>query len=104
MEYAGIEDVFAHPMHPYTVGLLESIPSIVQDRNVSLIPIPGSPPDMSNPPKGCPFHPRCRHARKICSLEIPPMFEISGDHGSRCWLLDDKAPSNNNPFTGGGND
>ncbi len=104
MEYAGIEDVFAHPGHPYTIGLLESIPSIVQDRNVPLIPIPGSPPDMSNPPKGCPFHPRCRHARKICSQEVPPMFEISGTHGSRCWLLDDKAPSDNNPFAGGGND
>jgi len=104
MEYAGIKDVFAQPMHPYTVGLLESIPSIVQDRNVPLIPIPGSPPDMSNPPKGCPFHPRCRHARKICSQEVPPMFEISGTHGSRCWLLDDKAPSDNNPFAGGGND
>ena len=104
MEYAGIEDVFAHPMHPYTIGLLESIPSIVQDRSISLVPIPGSPPDMSNPPKGCPFHPRCPHARKICSLEIPPIFEISGDHGSRCWLLDEKAPTDNNPFSGSGND
>ncbi|MCK5735804.1 MAG: ABC transporter ATP-binding protein, partial [Spirochaetaceae bacterium] len=103
MEYANIDDVFSDPKHPYTIGLLESIPSIVQDRNVSLIPIPGSPPDMSNPPKGCPFHPRCRYARKICSLEVPPMFSIADDHGSRCWLLDDNAPENNNPFAGGRN-
>jgi len=100
MEYAGIETIFTDPKHPYTIGLLESIPSIVQDRNVSLVPIPGSPPDMSNPPEGCPFHPRCRHARKICSLKVPPMFETSENHGSRCWLLDENAPQSNNPFAG----
>jgi len=103
MEYAGIDAVFADPKHPYTIGLLESIPSIIQDRSVSLIPIPGSPPDMSNPPGGCPFHPRCRYARKICSLEVPPVFEISEDHGTRCWLMDENAPVKNNPFAGSTN-
>ena len=99
MEYANIYDIFNNPKHPYTIGLLKSIPSITQDKNAPLQSIPGSPPDMSNPPKGCPFHPRCHYARKICSLEVPPVVIISEDHGSRCWLLNDDAPDDNNPFT-----
>jgi oligopeptide transport system ATP-binding protein len=103
MEYANINDIFNNPKHPYTIGLLKSIPAIDQDRSVSLQSIPGSPPDMSNPPEGCPFHPRCRYARKICSIKIPPIVDISKDHGSRCWLLDADAPGNNNPFSQDGN-
>ncbi len=99
MEYANINDIFDNPKHPYTMGLLKSIPSLDQDRTVPLQSIPGSPPDMSNPPKGCPFHPRCRYARKICSLEVPPVITVSEDHGSRCWLLNDDAPGDNNPFS-----
>ncbi|MCK5674218.1 MAG: ABC transporter ATP-binding protein [Spirochaetales bacterium] len=99
MEYANIYDIFNNPKHPYTMGLLKSIPSIDQDRTVPLQSIPGSPPDMSNPPKGCPFHPRCRYARKICSIEVPPAVKISEDHGSRCWLVRDDAPDDNNPFS-----
>lgn len=98
METARIEDIFATPSHPYTIGLLESIPSIVQDRSVPLLPIPGSPPDASNPPSGCPFHPRCRYARKICSLNTPPLYEIALGHYSRCWLHDAHAPAADNPF------
>ncbi len=99
MEYANINDIFKHPKHPYTMGLLQSIPSIDQDKAVALQSIPGSPPDLSNPPTGCPFHPRCRYARKICSVQVPPTSEISEDHGSRCWLLSKEAPVNNNPFS-----
>ena len=102
MEYANIHDIFTNPKHPYTMGLLNSIPAIDQDRSVALQSIPGSPPDMTNPPAGCPFHPRCKYARKICSIEIPPAVEISDDHGSRCWLLNENAPESNNPFTNGG--
>jgi len=100
MEHAGIEDLFGNPRHPYTMGLLDSIPSITQDRSIPLLPIPGSPPDMSNSPAGCPFHPRCRYARKICAAEQPPFVQISDNHGSRCWLLDKRAPRENNPFAG----
>ncbi len=103
MESASTEDIFAKPFHPYTMGLLNSIPAIDQDRSVSLESIPGSPPDMTNPPEGCPFHPRCRYARKICSKSVPPVTEVSLNHGSRCWLLHEEAPKDNNPFynTGG---
>lgn len=100
MEYTNIANIFTKPMHPYTIGLLESIPSMIQDKSVPLRPIPGSPPDMSNPPKGCPFHPRCRYARKICSVNTPPFVEITPNHSSRCWLLNNQAPGNNNPFSG----
>ena len=102
MEQAGIADLFADPRHPYTLGLLNSIPGIEQDRSVPLKPIQGSPPDMSNPPGGCPFHPRCPHARNLCAARIPPFVEISAGHASRCWLLDDSAPVAGNPFAGKG--
>ena len=59
MEEASIDDLFEHPGHPYTMGLLASMPDIEQDKSVRLQPIPGSPPDMTTPPKGCPFAPRC---------------------------------------------
>jgi len=98
MEHAGIEDIFNNPKHPYTMGLLNAIPSINQDRSASLQSIPGSPPDLSNPPEGCPFHPRCRYARKICSTRVPPLTNVSEDHASRCWLLREDAPEKNNPF------
>ena len=67
MEEAPIDALFEQPSHPYTLGLLESMPSIRQDKAERLIPIPGSPPDMTNPPAGCPFAPRCRYARNICA-------------------------------------
>jgi oligopeptide transport system ATP-binding protein len=98
METARIADIFANPSHPYTIGLLQSIPSIVQDRDVPLLPIPGSPPDASNPPSGCAFHPRCPHARTICARQTPPLFEVGDSHHSRCWLLDPDAPAVDNPF------
>ena len=98
MEEASVFDIFENPRHPYTLGLLASIPSLDQDKSRRLKPIPGSPPDMTKPPAGCPFAPRCPYARVVCGRELPEMTEISGDHRSRCWLLDADAPSENNPF------
>ena len=100
MEFAGIEDIFYRPSHPYTMGLLKSIPAIDQDKAVDLQSIPGSPPDMSNPPEGCPFHPRCQYARKICTMKQPPFTMVGEEHGSSCWLLHEEAPRDNNPFAG----
>ena len=62
MEEARIDDIFENPKHPYTLGLLASIPKLEQDKGQRLSPIPGSPPDMTNPPAGCPFAPRCPYA------------------------------------------
>ena len=67
MEEARIEDIFERPGHPYTMGLLHSIPDVEQEKSERLEPIPGSPPDMTNPPAGCPFAPRCSYARKVCA-------------------------------------
>ena len=100
MEEAGILDVFERPMHPYTMGLLASIPDINQDKSKKLHPIIGSPPDMIHPPKGCPFAPRCPYACRICLSEIPPVFKITEGHNSRCWLLAEDAPVEDNPFKG----
>ena len=98
MEEASIFDIFEHPSHPYTLGLLASIPALDQDQNKRLLPIPGSPPDMTKPPVGCPFAPRCPYARVICGSELPQMTEVSEGHHSRCWLLSPEAPKEQNPF------
>lgn len=102
MEEAPIKDLFATPSHPYTLGLLDSIPGIRQDRDASLKPIMGSPPDMLNPPSGCPFHPRCPHARNICATGETPVVTLNPGHTSRCWLQAEGAPSENNPFASKG--
>ena len=99
MEEASIFDIFEQPKHPYTMGLLASIPDLHQDKSVRLMPIPGSPPDMTNPPKGCPFAPRCPYARNICAAELPEFTEVGENHHSRCFLLYPDAPvDENNPF------
>ena len=100
MEEALIDDLFEKPGHPYTMGLLASIPDIEQDKSVRLKPIPGSPPDMTNPPKGCPFAPRCPYARKLCGEELPEFVEVGENHRSRCFLQYPDAPADShNPFT-----
>jgi len=98
MEEASITELFESPSHPYTIGLLNSIPVINQDKNEKLVPIPGSPPDMLKPPEGCSFVPRCVHARGICGMKIPPYTQISETHKSMCWLLTSDAPVTGNIF------
>ena len=103
MEEALIDDIFEHPSHPYTMGLLASIPDIHQDKSVRLQPIPGSPPDMTNPPKGCPFAPRCPYARKICASSLPDFIQVGERHSSRCFLQYPDAPADeHNPFRSAG--
>ena len=82
-----VDDIFYQPKHPYTIGLLESMPRVDAEDYERLIPISGTPVDMLNPPAGCPFGPRCRHCMKICLRETPPLFELGNDHYSACWLL-----------------
>ena len=83
MEYGDIGEIFHHPAHPYTIGLLGSFPSIHGEKK-KLKSIPGSPPDLVNPPKGCRFHPRCKLAKPICMEEVPPLVEVDKDHWSAC--------------------
>lgn len=99
MEEASIFDIFERPAHPYTMGLLASISDLEQDKTVRLMPIPGSPPDMTNPPKGCPFAPRCPYARQICKTEQPELLQVGERHFSRCHLQSPQAPADEkNPF------
>lgn len=98
MEEAPIDDLFENPGHPYTMGLMASIPALNQDKTGRLPSIPGSPPDMTNPPQGCPFAPRCPYARKICAAQCPPYVSLGENRRSMCWLLQPDAPAENNPF------
>ncbi|MBO3801852.1 MAG: ABC transporter ATP-binding protein [Candidatus Brockarchaeota archaeon] len=83
VEVAKMEDLFLKPRHPYTMGLLRAVPSVVGDVR-KLEPIPGAPPDMFNLPSGCPFHPRCPYAVERCKREEPYLEEASEDHFVAC--------------------
>ncbi len=83
MEKGMTRDVFKHFAHPYTEGLMASFPSIIGEKR-RLASIPGSPPDLVEPPKGCRFHPRCPYAKDICMEQEPPLIEISPGHFTAC--------------------
>ncbi|KUO72608.1 MAG: peptide ABC transporter ATP-binding protein [Clostridia bacterium BRH_c25] len=92
MEEGMVKDIFYNPLHPYTMGLLKSIPRLSKGSRTRLVPIPGTPPDLLKPPKGCPFCNRCSYAMNICKDELPPFFESEG-HKAMCWMLDKNAPA-----------
>lgn len=95
METGGVRDIFYNPKHPYTIGLLKSIPTLELDKAKKLSTIPGAPPDLLYPPKGCPFAKRCSYAMKVCIRKRPPQFKVNENHTTMCWLLHDKAPNKN---------
>jgi oligopeptide transport system ATP-binding protein len=86
MEESSVVDLFDHPAHPYTKGLLNSVPRPGQNKGSELYSIEGTPPDLLNPPTGCPFAPRCEYAMVICREEAPDFFETGSEHKSACWL------------------
>jgi len=92
MEKGSVNDIFYNPQHPYTKGLHQSIPKDVVGQKERLVPIAGSPPDLLNPPKGCPFSPRCKHAMEICLEKPAPAYIVSDTQVSACWLQDKDAP------------
>ena len=92
VETGTVREIFYNPQMPYTWGLLSSIPLPTADRSQDLIPIPGSPPDMLDPPKGCPFTPRCPYAMRICAEEMPGYKVFSAEHKAACWLHHPMAP------------
>lgn len=85
MEVATAEDIFAHPLHPYTQGLIDCVPNILLDQK-ELVTMPGSPPDLVNPPKGCRFAPRCPKVMPICREKEPTLMEHAPVHTAACWL------------------
>lgn len=101
MEEASVHDIFKDPKHPYTWGLIKSIPRLDIDREKEkLSSIDGTPPDLFNPPVGCPFAPRCEYAMEICKKEKPGMINGGNNHRVSCWLLDERAETVTNPVTG----
>ena len=85
VENAPAHELFRNPLHPYTLGLMNSFPSISGEKR-KLMGIPGSPPDLVTPPSGCRFHPRCPRAMSICSQSEPRMKVVSADHSVACHL------------------
>jgi peptide/nickel transport system ATP-binding protein len=86
VEYGSAINIFKNPQHPYTVGLMRAIPTYGTKRG-EIKGIPGSVPDLLNPPLGCRFHPRCEQAMPCCTEEPPPPpIEIAADHVVSCFL------------------
>jgi peptide/nickel transport system ATP-binding protein/oligopeptide transport system ATP-binding protein len=85
VEGASVEEVFHNPKHPYTQGLMNSIPSLAS-RKERLIPIKGVVPDPFEVPAGCGFEPRCPHAMEICKTQIPSLKDVTPGHQAACWL------------------
>ena len=87
IEYADVERLYNNPLHPYTVGLFNSIPSLDEDVE-KLMVIPGTPPNPSDLPTGCRFHPRCSHCMEKCKKSFPKPVEVEKGHFVSCFLYD----------------
>ncbi|BCB79882.1 ABC transporter ATP-binding protein [Phytohabitans flavus] len=84
VEHGSAEQVLRRPQHPYTWGLLASVPSLHGDADADLVPIPGSPPSLINLPPGCAFHPRCAYADDVSRTEVPKLRAVTGGHLVAC--------------------
>ncbi len=94
VESSTSREVYGNPKHPYTLGLLKSVPRLDQVRKSKLNPIEGFPPDLVHMPPGCSFFPRCEHRSEKCHQEEPPLMLVGEKHYSACWHADEveKAP------------
>jgi oligopeptide/dipeptide ABC transporter ATP-binding protein len=88
IEKGSSRDIYKNPKHPYTLGLLHSVPRLDQPRKEKLDPIGGQPPDLVNLPPGCSFRDRCRYAIERCAREVPPLIPVGDGHLSACWVAD----------------
>ncbi len=95
IEEGPVKEIYYGPRHPYTWGLLKSVPVLSSTEKKRLVPIHGQPPDLLDPPPGCRFNPRCEHALKICLVREPDVTEISPGHKVACWRYHPQAQ----PFT-----
>lgn len=98
IETGTLEEIFYNAKHPYTWGLLSSMPKL-HAKTDRLLAIPGTPPDLADPPKGCPFAPRCPYAMKVCVSHMPDDTKLSATQKTACWLLDERAPKVDPPAT-----
>jgi len=86
IERGTAREIYANPRHPYTLGLLRSVPRLDEPRRARLDPIEGQPPDLTRLPNGCAFAPRCAFSVDRCRAEIPPLRAVNGaGHVSACW-------------------
>jgi oligopeptide transport system ATP-binding protein len=86
VEEAGVDDLYAHPLHPYTLALLEALPRADRRRDRRLKSIPGAPPSLLVEPRGCPFVPRCEYALDKCRDQNPPLTPVRNGHRIACWV------------------
>jgi dipeptide transport system ATP-binding protein len=91
VESGPVRDIFYNPQHPYTKGLLASMPRLDSDRSQPLRPIPGTPPDLFAPPAGCAFAARCEYALEVCRSHQPEDTLVNPEHHVSCWLQDPRA-------------
>jgi oligopeptide/dipeptide ABC transporter ATP-binding protein len=90
VEEAPVHELYAKPCHPYTLGLLESIPRI-DEKGQELRTIKGLPPSLLRIPSGCPFHPRCPMAQAVCREKLPPLLQLDGTRASACHFAEELA-------------
>ena len=102
VEIGTCEEVFYTPKHPYTWALIRSVPRLDLKNKQELATIPGTPPDLLNPPVGCPFCTRCSYCMPICKEEMPEATEFGGEHKAACWLHHPMAPKVEMPNLEGG--
>ena len=86
VEEGTVDEIFYHAKHPYTKGLLNSINNSEKDDDEPLVPIPGTPPDLTSLTGGCAFMNRCPNAMKVCAVQEGPVTRYNGTHFCRCWL------------------
>ena len=86
IERAPAGELYKNPSHPYTLGLLHSVPRLDEALKAKLDPIEGLPPDLVDLPPGCPFMPRCKFAKEKCAIEYPPLFQVGKEHTAACWV------------------
>jgi oligopeptide/dipeptide ABC transporter ATP-binding protein len=89
VEYGTAEQIFAEPKHPYTMGLLASLPRLDETQHSRLVPIEGQPPNLLRLPAGCSFAPRCKYKMPICDTAVP-LYDFGAGHVARCYLYDEK--------------
>jgi len=88
IERGTAREIYGNPRHPYTLGLLRSVPRLDEPRKELLEPIEGLPPDLIGLPPGCSFRPRCKYSIDRCAIDIPPLSEVSEGHTAACWVSD----------------
>jgi oligopeptide transport system ATP-binding protein len=100
IEQGNVKDIFYNSRHPYTWGLLGSVPNPDTLEKERLRPINGQPPDLLNPPVGCAFYSRCKYSMTVCKCNKPKLYDINQGHKAACWLNDERSPKVEAPIQG----